>query len=155
MAAYHDDPQLVLVILDKTIALLNKSDYGRQTPLQIAVKHSSKKAAEALLKFPNVDINNIDDKGLTVLFNYTEWRLMPKLLQYPSINVRVKDRCGNSAFYMFIRFVHHNHYKYTMRSQIFKVIKLFMSIPGSLKSPINFGKTIIHVIVVWNNPDLL
>ena len=80
---------------------------------------------------------------------------MPKLLQYPGINVRVKDRCGNSAFYMFLRFVHHNHYKYTMRSQIFKVIKLFMCIPGSLKSPINFGKTIIHVIVVWNNPDLL
>ena len=155
VAAYHDDPQLVLVILNKNISLLNKLDYDRRTPLQIAVKHSSKKAAEAILMFPNVDINNIDNKGLTVLFNYTEWRLMPKLLQYPGINVRVKDRCGNSAFYMFLRFVHHNHYKYTMRSQIFKVIKLFMSIPGSLKSPINFGKTIIHVIVVWNNPDLL
>ena len=155
VAAYHDDPQLVLVILDKNISLLNKLDRDSQTPLQIAVKHSSKKAAETILKFPNVDINNIDNKGLTVLFNYTEWRLMSKLLQYPSINVRVKDPCGHSAFYMFLRFVHRNHYKYTMHSQIFKVIKLFMRIPGSLKSRNDMSETIIHSIVRWNNPDLL
>ena len=155
VAAYHDDPQLVLVILDKNISLLNKLDRDSQTPLQIAVKHSSKKAAETILKFPNVDINNIDNKGLTVLFNYTEWRLMSKLLQYPSINVRVKDPCGHSAFYMFLRFVHRNHYKYTMHSQIFKVIKLFIRIPGSLKNRNYMSETIIHSIVRWNNPDLL
>ena len=155
VAAYHDDPQLVLVILDKNISLLNKLDNDHQTPLQIAVKHSSKKAAETILKFPNVDINNIDNKGLTVLFNYKEWRLMSKLLQYPNINVRVKDHCGHSAFYLFLRFVHQKHYKYTMHSQIFKVIKLFMRIPGSLKSCNHSGETIIHSIVVWNNPDLL
>jgi len=107
------------------------------------------------LEFPNVDINNIDNKGLTVLFNYTEWRLMSKLLQYPGINVRVKDRCGDSAFYMFLRFVHRKKYKYTMRSHIFKVIKLFMSIPGSLQSRNNLGETILHSIIGWNNPNLL
>jgi ankyrin repeat protein len=155
VAAYHDDPQLVLVILDKNISLLNKLDNDHQTPLQIAVKHSSKKAAETILKFPNVDINNIDNKGLTVLFNYKEWRLMAKLLQYPNINVRVKDHCGHSAFYLFLRFVHQNHYKYTKHSQIFKVIKLFMRIPGSLKSRNNMGETIIHSIIGWSNPDLL
>lgn len=155
VAAYHDDPQLVSVILDKNISLLNILDMDRQTPLQIAVKRSSKKAAETILKFPNVDINNIDNEGLTVLFNYREWRLMSKLLQYPSINVRVKDQCGHSAFYMFLRFVHRNHYKYTMRSQIFNVIKLFMRIPGSLKSRNNLGETILHSIIGWNNPDLL
>jgi ankyrin repeat protein len=155
MAAYHNDLQLVLLILDKNISLLNKVDSSKQTPLQVAVKQKSKEAAEAILKFPNVDINNIDNKGLTVLFNYTEWRLMSKLLQYPSINVRVKDRCGHSAFYMFLRFVHRNKYKYTMRSHIFKVIKLFMSIPGSLKSQNNLGETILHSIIGWNNPNLL
>lgn len=155
VAAYHDDAQLVLVILEKNISLLNKLDYDRQTPLQIAVKHSSKKAAETILNFPNVDINNIDNKGLTVLFNYTEWRLMSKLLQYPSINVRVKDPCGHSAFYMFLQFVHRKHYKYTTRSQIYNVIKLFMRIPGSLKSLNNKSETIIHSIIGWNNPDLL
>ena len=117
--------------------------------------HSSKKAAEAILKFPNVEINNIDNKGLTVLFNYTEWRLMSKLLQYPNINVIVKDQCRHSAFFMFLRFVHGNNYKYTVRSQIFKMIKLFMSIPGSHKSRNNYGESIIHSIVVWNNSNLL
>ena len=48
-----------------------------------------------------------------------------------------------------------NNYKYTVGSQIFKVIKLLMSIPGSLKSRNNYGENIIHYIVVWNNPDLL
>ena len=123
-------------------------DTSKQTPLQIAVKQKSKKAAEAILKFPNVDINNIANKGLTVPFNYTEWRLMSKLLQYPNINVRVKDQCGHSAFFMFLRFVHGNNYKYKVRSRIFKVIRLFMSIPGSLKSRSNFGETVIHSIVV-------
>ena len=155
MAAYHNDLQVVLVILDKNISLLNKLDSSNQTPLQIAVKKKSKEVAEGILKFPNVDINNIDDKGLTVLFHYTEWRLMSKLLKYPSINVRVKDRCGQSAFYMFLRFVLRNNYKYTMRSQIFKVIKLFMSIPGTLKSRNSLGETILHSIIGWNNPDLL
>ena len=34
------------------------------------------------------------------------------------------------------------------------VIKLLLSIPGSLKSRIIYGENIIHSIVVWNNPDL-
>jgi ankyrin repeat protein len=158
-AAYHGDHDLILLVLGKDISLLNKLDSLRRTPLQLACSSkslTSLKAVDTILRFSDININNIDKKGVTALSSSaTEWRIISKLLQYPGVDATVTDSNGCSAFHLFLSFVDRMKYKNTKRSHVFGVVKMFMNCPGVLDLKNGNGQNILHVIVIWNNPHLL
>jgi Ankyrin repeats (many copies) len=155
-AAHMNDHISISNILNNDISLLNTLDERNRTPLQVACQNKSNKAVDAILKFPGVNINNKDCDGDTALVTcWTEWRMASKLLKYPGIDVLVKHCMGQSIIYMFLQYVNERKYINTSRSQIFKVVMLYLRLPAALTWRGNIGENIVHCFVMWNNPELL
>lgn len=154
-AALYNDPDLIEFVSKINISLLNKLDGCSRTPLQVACSSKCLKAVETILHFSDININNIDYKGLTALFCWTEWRIISKLLQYPGVDVTVKDKNGANAFFLFLSYVNRMQYKITKRSHVFKVVQMFMTCPGVLHLKNGNDQNILHLTVIWNNPHLL
>ena len=101
----YNMPELILLILNKNRSLLNKmNSWG--TPIHLACSYKHKKCVETILMFPGVNINRINIHGETAIFCRSGWEIISKLLQYPGIDVTVKDSDGNSPLYLFLQFVH-------------------------------------------------
>lgn len=155
-AAHMNDHISISNILNNDISLLNTLDERNRTPLQVACQNKSNKAVDAILKFPGVNINNKDCDGDTALVTcWKEWRMASKLLKYPGIDVLVKHCWGQSIIYMFLQYVNDGKYINTSRSQIFKVVMLYLRLPAALTWRGNIGENIVHCFVMWNNPELL
>lgn len=154
-AALYNDPDLIGFVSRNNMSLLNKLDECNRTPLQVACNSKCLKAVVTILHFTDINTNNVDYKGLTALFCSTEWRIISKLLQYPGVDVTVKDRNGNYAFILFLTHVNLMQYKNSKRSQVFKVVEMFMTFPGVLALKNGNDQNILHLIVTWKNLHLL
>ena len=154
-AAHMNDHISISNILNNDISLLNTVDERNRTPLQVACDNKSSKAVAAILKFPGVNINNEDYEGYTALANcWPEWRMASKLLKYPGIDILAKCRMGDSILFMFLQYVNNRKHINTSRSQIFKVVMLYLRLPDALAWKSNHGFNIVHHFVMWNNPEL-
>jgi hypothetical protein len=155
-AALNDDHHLITNTLNNDIMLLNALDQWNRTPLQVACHHESIKAVDAILKFPGVNINNKDNDGYTALvYCWPDWRIASILLKYPGIDILVKDRTGQSIIFLFLQYINTRGYINTHRSNIFKVVMLYLRLPSALLWRNSDEGNILHCIVSWNNVELL
>jgi ankyrin repeat protein len=155
-AALNNDHELITNTLNNNIMLLNSVDQWNRTILQVACHHESIQAVDAILKFPGVDINNKDDDGYTALvYCWPDWQMASILLKYPDIDILVKDRTGQSIIFLFLQHVNTRGYINTPRSNIFKVVMLYLRLPAALLWRRSDEGNILHCIVSWNNVELL
>lgn len=155
-AAFNNDHELITNTLNNNIMLLNSLDQWNRTILQVACRHKSILAVDAILKFTGVNINNKDDDGYTALVCcWQDWQMASILLKYPGIDILVKDLTGQSIIFLFLQHVNTRGYINTASSNIFKVVMLYLRLPAALLWRNSDDGNILHCIVSWNNVELL
>ena len=155
-AAFNNDHELITNTINNNIMLLNSLDQWNRTILQVACRHESILAVDAILKFTGFNINNKDDDGYTALvYCWQDWQMASILLKYPGIDILVKDLTGQSIIFLFLQHVNTRGYINTARSNIFKVVMLYLRLPAALLWRNSDDGNILHCIVSWNNVELL